>query len=87
MFAVSSDSEGEENTLDAGDLAAWAIEFNIKHNVLDRLLKLIPQSGHFNLPATARSLFKTCPSVEFTFVCGMQNFYFCLKKNNKNSSL
>ena len=52
-FVVSSDSEDEENTSNAGDLAAWAIEFSIKHNALYRLLKLLQQSGYSSLPATA----------------------------------
>ena len=82
-FVVSSDSEYEENTLNADDLAAWAIKFSIKHNALDRLLKLLQQSGHSSLPATARSLLKTCPSVELTFVSGMQYFYFGIKKQLK----
>ena len=82
-FVVSSDSEYEENTLNADDLASWAIEFSIKHNALDRLLKLLQQSGHSSLPATARSLLKTCPSVELTFVSGMQYFYFGIKKQLK----
>ena len=42
-FVVSSDSEHEEKTLNANDSAAWAIDFNIMYNALDRLLKLLQQ--------------------------------------------
>ena len=82
-----SNSEDEENVLSPDDLAAWAIKFNIKHNALDGLLKLLRKSGHNHLPATARTLLKTSQNVELMEISGMQYFYFGLEKQLKQNFL
>jgi hypothetical protein len=48
-----------EGTSLAVDLAALTSEFNLKHNYVDKLLKLLQSHGHPQVTSTARTLVKT----------------------------
>ena len=59
----------------ASSLTKWAIDFNIKQNATDGLLKILrslKSLEHENLPATARTLLKTEKNVEVQMVSGME---------------
>ena len=82
---VSSDSDDDnfkqqpDNTL-ADDLAAWVATFQVKQNAVDRLLELLKQSGHPDLPSTARTLMKTVRSVSTKVKSGMEYVYLGLEE-------
>ena len=61
---ATEDSDSSEK-LRAG-LAEWVNEYQIKHNAVDRLLKILRDSGHDQLPGSARSLIKTARYVPLT---------------------
>lgn len=72
-----SDSESEEISLEDG-LVDWVNHFQVKHNAVDSLLKLLKQSGHPCLPATARSLLGTAREFNLQKKSGMEYLYFPL---------
>ena len=57
-------------------LAAWIDQFQVKQNAVDGLLTILRQSGHPDLPATARSLLKTSRVINIDKKSGMDYFYF-----------
>lgn len=79
-----SDMDGEffENTANidmptenlAEELKRWIIEYNIKHNAAEKLLKILRDQGHKHLPSTTKTLLKTDP-VESQMVSGVE----CIK--------
>ncbi|CAB4020480.1 Hypothetical predicted protein, partial [Paramuricea clavata] len=77
----SSDSEscGSDEKLRV-DLAEWVNAYQIKHNAADRLLKILKESGHHNLPGSTRSLTKTARHVPLTQKSGMDYVYFPVKE-------
>ena len=54
----------------------------IIHNAADDLQKL--SNGHSDLPATARTLFNSKPSVQTKFIPNMEHFFFGFKFQLKN---
>ena len=62
---LSSDSDNEHNFDHAGvksnisvqnELAKWVNDYQVKHNAVDGLLKILQRHGHPELPATSRTL-------------------------------
>lgn len=74
----SEDSNSEENLHIC--LVKWVNDYQIKHNAVDSLLKILIQSGHPNLPASARSLLKTDRCVPTEVKSGMEYIYFPIKE-------
>ena len=70
---AAGDSDSNEK-LRVG-LVEWVNEYQIKHNAVDRLLKILRDSGNDQLPGSARSLVKTARNLEWT------TFIFQLRKN------
>ena len=83
--AVSSDSEMEENldsepiSLFSKELSQWINTFDIKHNAVDELLKLLGKDGHSELPCTAHTLMSTPRSVVTEKRSGMEFVYLGLQ--------
>lgn len=60
--ASDLEEQAEDDSRDvslAKELSTWASEYQIKHNALDNLLKLLQRHGHNELPSTARTLLHT----------------------------
>ena len=77
----SSDEEDFEfdQPLSFGDeLVMWINNHQIKHNAVDKLLKLLQRHGHDELPSTARTLLHTTKDVQVTQVSGMDYIYLGL---------
>ena len=72
----SSESESETSESFEKNLVAWISEYNVKHNAVDGLLKLLKTSGHPDLPSTARTLLHTAKQVETQVKSGMEYYYF-----------
>ena len=93
-MVLSSDSEDE---LDAaagsslrGNLAEWVTEFGIRHNAVDKLLKILKSSGctsgcTSNLPVTARALLNTAREIETDTKSGMEYVYLGLQSELKKA--
>ncbi|CAL8360930.1 unnamed protein product [Merluccius merluccius] len=66
--ALGDDLEASDQrpALLASDLASWACQFQVKHNAVDDLLKLLRGHGHSDLPSTTRTLLKTPREVRIT---------------------
>lgn len=60
------------------DLATWASQFQVKHNAVDHLLKVLQQHGHTDLPSTARTLLKTPRHLATIQKSGMEYFHYPL---------
>ncbi|CAC5378361.1 unnamed protein product [Mytilus coruscus] len=80
--AVDYDSESEHEstymeTL-SDDLAAWINEFQIKHNAVDNLLKILQKHGHSDIPSTARTILKTKRNIVTEMKSGMEYLYYSL---------
>lgn len=76
---LSSDTESDnESDLDSfqDELALWATDFQVKHNALNALLRLLKKSGHRDLPATARTLLHTVTEVKTEIKSDMEYYYF-----------
>jgi hypothetical protein len=76
-LSIYSDSSSmEEEDILADDLVNWTNQFQVNHNALDALLKILKKHGHSSLPSTARTLLKTVREVETKSVSGMEYFNF-----------
>ena len=76
-LSIYSDSSSmEEEDILADDLVTWTNQFQVNHNALDALLKILKKHGHSSLPSTARTLLKTVRVVETQSVSGMEYFNF-----------
>ena len=53
------------------DLQKWAVECDIKHNHIDRLLSIMANHGFSNLPKTPLTLLKTPTDVPVQRLAGM----------------
>ena len=77
-YSSESDTEDEFNdSMLAEGLMKWTNDFNIKHNALDELLKLLQKSGH-RLPSSARSLLNSKRDVAVLHKSGMQYVFLDL---------
>ena len=75
----ASDSEVDSEVGDdllTDKLAKWANNFQVKHNAVDSLLKILQESGHPNLPSSTRTLLNTARKVPVQIKSGMQYIYF-----------
>ena len=61
-------------------MVEWVNEYKVKHNAVDSLLKILKDSGHDQLPGSARSLIKTARYVPLTEKSGMDYIYFPVKE-------
>ena len=76
---LSDDSDQLENCSLKDELVTWVNNFQVKHNAVDGLLKLLKQSGHSELPSTARSLLATPRLVSIDHKSEMEYIYFPLE--------
>ncbi|CAB4036659.1 Hypothetical predicted protein, partial [Paramuricea clavata] len=77
---LSDDSDQLENYSLKDKLVTWVNNFQVKHNAVDALLKLLKQSGHSELPSTARALLATPRLVSIGHKSEMEYVYFPLEK-------
>ena len=79
---LSSDSENETAvtgpTLET-ELSEWIYQFQVNHNAVDSLLKVLQRYGHPKRPSTARTLLGSSTEVETIIKSGMDYVYFGLK--------
>lgn len=74
-----SDSDAlSETTDDTEGLAEWAAEYNVSHNALSALLKILRQKG-LNVPLDARTLMSTARKCNVTNLAGGSYYHFGLK--------
>lgn len=76
---VELDPERDDSCL-RDQLASWAHKFQVKHNAVDDLLKRLKQSGHPDLPGTARSLLSTTRVINIEEKSGMEYIYFPIEE-------
>jgi hypothetical protein len=56
-LSIYSDSSSmEEEDILADDLVNWTNQFQVNHNALDALLKILKKHGHSSLPSTDTEL-------------------------------
>jgi len=89
--SISSDSEGEVFCTEFEDtntdtlsnkLVTWALEFNIPHTALNKLLTIVDSHVSDDIPKDARTLLQTSrKKVAIVDKCGGEYFYFGIKKN------
>lgn len=83
-ISETSSDENEPSTSHSpclsDSLSQWTSEFQIKHNAVDSLLKILRKNGHRELPKTARTLLETCESVNLQVKSGMQYIYLDCKE-------
>ena len=77
---MSDDSDQLENCSLKDELVTWVNDFQVKHNAVDVLLKLLKQSGHSELPSNARSLVATPRLVSIGHKSEMEYVYVPLEK-------
>ncbi|CAC5422454.1 unnamed protein product [Mytilus coruscus] len=80
-LSVDTDTDfnpDEDDTL-LEELAVWTNTFQVNHNAVDALLKILKEHGHQNLPGTCRTLLKTVREVETTNISGMDYYNFGLE--------
>lgn len=85
---AANESDDDEELLSstlACDLSDWATQNHIKHNAVDKLLKVLIKHGNSNLPVTARTLLNTRREIETKSVSGMEYYYFGLEGELKNN--
>lgn len=82
-LSSESDTESElledENDTLKEELKCWANQFQVKHNAIDHLLKVLQDHGHPELPATARTLLQTKRNIDTSIVSGMEYYYLGLR--------
>jgi len=71
----SSDSKQDATTLKE-ELSKWACKFQVKHNAVDALLKILKIHGHAELPYTARTLFANEKHYELTTKDAVESVQF-----------
>ena len=82
VFNKIADSDSEKSICEPDfeqKLQTWACDFNLTHNAVDELLKLLRSNGHSTLPATARTFFRSSTSIETKVISGMDYYFFGFK--------
>ena len=74
-----SSSEGENDSI-SKQLSVWATSYNVSHNAIDSLLKILKENGHACLPATARTLLHSQTTVQTQIISGMEYYCFGVKE-------
>ncbi|KAK0133110.1 hypothetical protein N1851_031514 [Merluccius polli] len=77
--STDEDPDDDDTSLSA-DLATWAGTFQVKHNAVDGLLKILRSHGHSHLPSCSRTLLKTPRVVKTIQKSGMEYVHFPLKQ-------
>ncbi|CAG7830702.1 unnamed protein product, partial [Allacma fusca] len=81
---ITSGSESDENVCSISlkeKLVEWSCKFNITHNAVDNLLKLLQSHVTSELPLSARTLLETPRKVELENILGDDYFYFGIQHN------
>ena len=82
-YGSTSESDDSDDDFESdlrADLIEWVNGYQIKHNAVDSLLKILKKSGHDQLPGSTRSLIKTARYVPLAEKSGMQYIYFPVKE-------
>ena len=76
-YMSDSSSSDDDNSLET-NLVTWVYRFQINHNAVDSLLKILKQHGNPDLPTTARTLLGTTKIVNTQIKSGMQYYHYPL---------